>query len=71
VLAIRLFRPFNAELCGGVIRHHRKKITSAWRLFNPGQQALLVLVHLELGAGLGVSTPFLLRTARVAPTAGA
>lgn len=47
----------------GVIRRHRKVIRSAWRLLNPGQQALLVLVHLrkgetftELGAGFGVST---------------
>ncbi|MER6505975.1 transposase family protein [Nonomuraea sp. NPDC001636] len=47
----------------GVIRRHRKAIKSAWRLLNPGQQALLVLVHLregetftELGAGFGVST---------------
>ncbi len=28
----------------GLIRRHRKKIGSAWRLLNPGQQALLVLV---------------------------
>ena len=47
----------------GVIRRHRKAIGSAWRLLNPGQQALLVLVYLrkgetftELGAGFGVST---------------
>ncbi|MFI6743691.1 transposase family protein [Nonomuraea sp. NPDC050451] len=47
----------------GVIRQHRKAIGSAWRLLNPGQQALLVLVYLrkgetfsELGAGFGVST---------------
>ncbi|SEM64186.1 Helix-turn-helix of DDE superfamily endonuclease [Nonomuraea pusilla] len=47
----------------GVIRRHRKAIKSAWRLLNPGQQALLVLVHLrkgetftELGAGFGIST---------------
>ncbi|MCF6475760.1 IS5/IS1182 family transposase [Nonomuraea sp. MG754425] len=47
----------------GVIRRRRKAIRSAWRLLNPGQQALLVLVYLrkgetfsELGAGFGVST---------------
>jgi DDE superfamily endonuclease/Helix-turn-helix of DDE superfamily endonuclease len=47
----------------GIIRRHRKSITSVWRQLNPGQQALLVLVHLrkgetfaELGAGFGVST---------------
>src|SRR5690606_6259181 len=44
-------------------RRHRKAIGSAWRLLNPGQQALLVLAHLrkgdtfaQLGAGSGVST---------------
>ena len=42
----------------GMIRRHRKAIGSPWRLLNPGQQALLVLVYLrkgetftELGAG--------------------
>jgi hypothetical protein len=47
----------------GVIRRHRKAIGSAWRRLNPGQQALLVLVHLrkgetfaEVAAGFGVST---------------
>ncbi|MFI6297621.1 transposase family protein [Nonomuraea sp. NPDC050790] len=47
----------------GLIRRHRQAIGSAWRLLNPGQQALLVLVYLrkgetfdELGAGFGVST---------------
>ena len=47
----------------GIVRRHRKAIGSAWRLLNPGQQALLVLVHLrkgetfaEVGAGFGVST---------------
>ncbi|MFB9962851.1 transposase family protein [Sinosporangium siamense] len=46
----------------GLIRRRRKAVRSAWRLLNPGQQALLVLVHLrkgetfaELGAGFGVS----------------
>jgi hypothetical protein len=46
----------------GVIRRHRKAIGSAWRRLNPGQQALLVLIHLrkggtftQLGAGSGVS----------------
>lgn len=47
----------------GIIRRHRKTITSPWRRLNPGQQALLVLVYLrkgetfaEVGAGFGVST---------------
>jgi hypothetical protein len=47
----------------GLIRRRRKALGSAWRLLNPGQQALLVLVHLrkgepfaELGAGFEVST---------------
>jgi hypothetical protein len=45
----------------GVIRRHRKQICSPWRKLNPGQQALLVLVHLRKGetfaalaAGFGV-----------------
>jgi hypothetical protein len=33
----------------GVIRRHRKTIGSPWRLLNPAQQALLVLVHLRKG----------------------
>ena len=47
----------------GVIRRHRRQIGSCWRKLNPGQQALLVLVHLrngdtfaELAAGFGIST---------------
>jgi hypothetical protein len=47
----------------GVIRRHRRQIGSCWHKLNPGQQALLVLVHLrkgetfaELAAGFGVST---------------
>ncbi len=47
----------------GVIRRHRKSIGSTWRLLNPGQQALLVLVYLrkgdtfaEVAAGFAVST---------------
>jgi hypothetical protein len=46
----------------GLIGRHRKKIGSAWRLLNPGQQALVVVVYLrkdetftEIGAGLTVS----------------
>jgi hypothetical protein len=46
----------------GVIRRHRKAIGSAWRLLNPGQEALLVLVYLrkdetyaEIAAGFAVS----------------
>src|SRR6201987_2344854 len=47
----------------GIIRRHRKAIGSCWRKLNPGQQALLVLVHLrkgetfaELAAGFAVGT---------------
>jgi hypothetical protein len=46
-----------------VIRRHRASIGSVWRKLNPGQQALLVLVHLRKGepfaqvaAGFGVGT---------------
>lgn len=46
----------------GLIRRRRKKIGSAWRLLNPGRQALLVLVYLrkdetfaEIAAGFAVS----------------
>ncbi len=46
----------------GLIRRRRKAIGSAWRLLNPGQQALLVLAYLrkdetfaEISAGFGVS----------------
>ncbi|MEU9832582.1 transposase family protein [Streptosporangium sp. NPDC048047] len=47
----------------GVIRRHRTAIGTPWRRLNPGQQALLVLVHLRKGetfteivAGFGIST---------------
>ena len=47
----------------GIIRRHRAAIGSLWRKLNPGQQALLVLVHLRKGepfaqvaAGFGVGT---------------
>jgi hypothetical protein len=47
----------------GVVRRHRRKIGSCWRKLNPGQQALLVLVHLRngetfaaLAAGFGIGT---------------
>ena len=47
----------------GVIRRHGVSICSLWRKLNPGQQALLVLVHLRKGepfaqvaAGFGVGT---------------
>ncbi|SDI11359.1 Helix-turn-helix of DDE superfamily endonuclease [Sinosporangium album] len=46
----------------GLIRRRRKAVGSVWRRLNPGQQAMLVPVHLrkgetfrELGAGFGVS----------------
>lgn len=47
----------------GIIRRHRTTIGTPWRRLTPGQQALLVLVHLrkgetftEIAAGFGVST---------------
>lgn len=47
----------------GVIRRHRAAIGTRWRRLNPGQQALLVLVHLrkgetftEVAAGFGIGT---------------
>ena len=47
----------------GIICRHRASIGSPWRALNPGQQALLVLVHLrkgetfaELAAGFGIGT---------------
>src|SRR6201996_2619802 len=47
----------------GLVRRHRTSIRSCWRKLNPGQQALLVLVHLrkgepfaQLAAGFGVGT---------------
>jgi hypothetical protein len=47
----------------GIIRRHRASIGSCWRKLNPGQQALLVLVHLRKGAtfaqvaaGFGIGT---------------
>jgi hypothetical protein len=36
------------DYLAGVVRRHRRKIGSCWRKLNPGQQALLVLVHLHL-----------------------
>jgi hypothetical protein len=46
----------------GVIRRHRRAISSRWRKLNPGQQALLVLAYLrkgetfaDLAAGFAVS----------------
>jgi hypothetical protein len=60
--AVDLSRP-TLNYVAGLIRRHRKALGSAWRLLNPGQQALLVLVHLrkgetftELAAGFQVST---------------
>jgi hypothetical protein len=47
----------------GLVRAHRREIGTPWRALNPGQQALLVLVHLrkgepfaQVGAGFDVST---------------
>ena len=47
----------------GVIRRHRKQISSCWRKLSPGQQALLMLAYLrkgetfaELAAGFGIGT---------------
>ena len=36
----------------GIIRRHRASIGSCWRKLNPGQPALLVLVHLRKGETL-------------------
>ncbi|SDL16928.1 Helix-turn-helix of DDE superfamily endonuclease, partial [Nonomuraea maritima] len=36
----------------GILRRHRKQIGSPWRRLAPGQQALLVLVHLRKGEPL-------------------
>jgi DDE superfamily endonuclease/Helix-turn-helix of DDE superfamily endonuclease len=54
--------PSTLNYVAGVIRRHRKAIDSPWRLLNPGQQALLVLVYLrkdetyaEIAAGFAVS----------------
>jgi hypothetical protein len=33
----------------GLIRRHRRKISSAWRKLSPGRQALLVLAYLHNG----------------------
>src|SRR5690349_1482718 len=60
--ALPLSRPALTYVAG-VLRRHRKKIGSCWRMLNPGRQALLVLVHLRKGetfaglaAGFGVGT---------------
>lgn len=59
--AVDLSRP-TLNYVAGIVRRHRRAIRSRWRLLNPGQQALLVLVHLRKGetfveaaAGFGVS----------------
>jgi len=41
--------PRTLTYLAGVIRRHRTSIGSTWRRLNPGQQALLVLVHLRKG----------------------
>lgn len=59
----------------GVIRRHRAAIGSRWRRLNPGQQALLVLVHLRKGEtyaevatgfGIGLATAWRYITETVA-----
>ncbi|TDB87102.1 transposase family protein, partial [Actinomadura sp. 7K534] len=59
--AVDLSRP-TLNYVAGIVRRHRRAIGSRWRLLDPGQQALLVLVHLRKGetfaeaaAGFGVS----------------
>jgi hypothetical protein len=47
-LVVRLCQGDRRYLAG-LIRWHRHTIGSAWRLLNPGKQALLVLVHLRKG----------------------
>lgn len=63
----------------GVIRRHRASIRSRWRKLNPGQQAMLVLVHLRKGEtlteiaagfGVGVATAWRYVTESVALLAG-
>jgi hypothetical protein len=66
VLFYRAALPLSRQtlsFAAGMIRRHRAAIGSAWRKLNPGQQALLVLVHLRKGepfaqvaAGFGVGT---------------
>ena len=46
--AVDLSRP-TLNYVAGIVRRHRRAIRSRWRLLNPGQQALLVLVHLRKG----------------------
>lgn len=41
--AVDLSRP-TLNYVAGIARRHRRAIRSHWRLLNPGQQALLVLV---------------------------
>ncbi|GAA2700656.1 transposase family protein [Nonomuraea recticatena] len=55
----------------GIIRRHRKKIGFRWRRLNPGQQAMLTLVHLrkgetliELAAGFAVGATTVWRRLR-------
>lgn len=59
----------------GVLRRHHKAINSPWRRLNPGQQAMLVLVHLrkgetltEVAAGFGVGVATAWRYIREAIT---
>ena len=54
----------------GVIRRHRRSISSRWRKLTPGSQALLVLAYLrkgetfaDLAAGFAVSTATAARSA--------
>jgi hypothetical protein len=60
--AVDLSRP-TLNYVAVLIRRQPQGHRSIWRLLNPGQQALLVLVYLrkgetfpELGAGFGIST---------------
>ncbi|QFY14344.1 transposase [Nonomuraea phyllanthi] len=59
----------------GILRRHRKTIGTPWRRLNPGQQALLVLVHLrkgetltEVAAGFGIGIATTWRYIREAVT---
>ena len=59
--AVDLSRP-TLNYVAGIIRRHRKAISSVWRRLNLAQQALLVLIYLrkgetynELASGFGVS----------------
>ena len=59
------------QILSDALRHHRRVLGSRWRWLSPGQQALLVLAHLNKGetytalaAGFGVGTTTVFRYVR-------